>query len=286
MSASTDEFRDIINAEMLVDMEKLGFAAQHGIPDEVRGEVWKYLLGVYSADKASEMPSIKAKAEEYSRLTKDKSEVINRVRGEASRYVKSRSKYFKSQDYILTIENVLTTFLNHHRHIDYSPALVHFCGPLVYSMSAEAEVYYSLEKIVQSLDDHLAQHSISERLSNFITLFRTLLPDLYNHFEEEEVDHKTWARSWFENLLAKELPFECVLRLWDTYFSVPDGFQMHVYVCLAILYQCKENLEELEQSEIHSLLLRLPALDIDQIVSQANQIKYEVMERCLSDLTS
>lgn len=35
-----------------------------------------------------------------------------------------------------------------------------------------------------------------------------------NYFEEEEVDINEWASSWLQNLFAKELQFENLLRLW------------------------------------------------------------------------
>jgi len=58
-------------------------------------------------------------------------------------------------------------------------------------------------------DDHFSNFDVSARLANFLMLFRTLLPDVYNHFEDEEVDNKEWSTSWCQYLLAKELPLEC-----------------------------------------------------------------------------
>ena len=46
---------------------------------------------------------------------------------------------------------------------------------------------------------------------------------------------------------------------------------MHPYVCLAILGACKEELMETEQPELQARLQRLPALDIDMIITQAYQ---------------
>lgn len=40
-------------------------------------------------------------------------------------------------------------------------------------------------------------------------LFKSFIPDLFKHFEEEEVDMKDFLRSWFSSLLAKELPVDC-----------------------------------------------------------------------------
>ena len=64
------------------------------------------------------------------------------------------------------------------------------------------------------------------------------------------------------------------LELWVR-CSNPDrqlpfaGLTMHPYVCLAILGACKEELMETEQPELQARLQRLPALDIDMIITQA-----------------
>jgi hypothetical protein len=36
----------------------------------------------------------------------------------------------------------------------------------------------------------------------------------HNYFEEEEVDLNEWATSWLQYLLAKELTFDNLVRLW------------------------------------------------------------------------
>jgi len=45
-------------------------------------------------------------------------------------------------------------------------------------------------------DEYNTFHDINERLARFLMRFRMILPDLYNHFEEEEVDFKEWTTSW------------------------------------------------------------------------------------------
>jgi hypothetical protein len=36
----------------------------------------------------------------------------------------------------------------------------------------------------------------------------------HSYFEEEEVDLNEWATSWLQYLLAKELTFDNLVRLW------------------------------------------------------------------------
>ncbi|KAI8806821.1 rab-GTPase-TBC domain-containing protein [Cladochytrium replicatum] len=311
MSMSNEEFREIINAEVHIDMDKLRQAARHGIPEEVRGEVWKYLLEVQTPDRSNELTSARAKYEEYLLFDKENSDVAKRVRNEAQRYQRARppppsstSKWVSPSSTSSSsrnsgganalvvksgvknvgglLENVLCAYVNHHSNTDYFPSMVNLCGPFVYTLVHESDIYFCFERLMSALEEHFAMRDLNERLSHFLMLFRTLMPDLYNHFEEEEVDWREWASSWCSYLLSRELPLECVMRLWDTYFSIADGLELHVYVCLAILSNRKDELEELEQSQIHALLLRLPRFDMDQLISHAVNIRHDVIERSLA----
>lgn len=45
----------------------------------------------------------------------------------------------------------------------------------------------------------------------------------------------------FNCILLRETPFECTLRLWDTYLSEGDNFRdFLVYVCAAFLLKWRE----------------------------------------------
>eukprot|EP00842_Homolaphlyctis_polyrhiza_P000418 jgi/Hompol1/1377/HPOL_005585-RA len=291
MATTAADFEELLGAESLVDIEKLRSSARYGIPDEVRGHVWKLLLGVESIDKRSEESQELQHADkyrEYSYLQRDDTQTLKRVRGETSRYCWRRKKEFDKagiSDFEQTIENVVSIFVTVHQQ-SQPEVLVPVCGPLTFTMGAEAEVYFALERLMSLIDEFYSVQDLNQRLANFLVLFRVLLPELYNHFEEEEVNFREWATSWFQYFLSRELPLECVLRLWDTYFSIPDGLGFHGFVCLAILFHCKEDLEELEQSEIHSSLFRLPAFDMDKIISQAFRIKYEAIEKSLAEYIS
>jgi hypothetical protein len=61
------------------------------------------------------------------------------------------------------------------------------------------------------------------------------------------------------------MPTGVLLRVWDVYFAVADPVDLHTYVGLAILTTCKEQLEELDQSEVRSMMLSLPNMDVDRV---------------------
>ena len=78
------------------------------------------------------------------------------------------------------------------------------------------------------------------------------------------------------------MPLPCLLRLWDTYFAYHAShgreatLQLHIYVCLAILEACNEELMELDESEVLWYLQHLPTLDMGQVVTNALNIKDDV----------
>ena len=94
-----------------------------------------------------------------------------------------------------------------------------------------------------------------------MTLFRTSLPELHAYFETEEVDVLAVATSWLQHCgVCNTLSYP-----GDTYFAVPDLLDLHLYVCLAILMNCKDALEDLDRSETMSMLCSLPSLDVDRV---------------------
>ncbi|RKP07790.1 rab-GTPase-TBC domain-containing protein [Thamnocephalis sphaerospora] len=267
MAASEiEEFQEIMSAEVLVDMEKLRDLARLGVPDTVRGAVWRYLLGVERADRCR-WTSLRSHEQSDSRNM----EISKRVRGDVQRYqrrlaaVNAGYSLATRHDLTAIVERVLAAYLNRNKQIDYSPALVSLCIPFVFACERESDMYHCFAQLMRMLDDYLDEQSIRERVANFMTLFRALIPDLHNYFVEEEVDVNEWITSWLQYLLSKELPLPCLMRLWDMYFSLEGRLENHVYVCLALLRHYKDALEELEQSEIRTLLLRMPMLDINEV---------------------
>ncbi|KAF9985567.1 hypothetical protein BGZ65_010507, partial [Modicella reniformis] len=208
-------------------------------------EVWLYLLGIQESDRSKEVSTQKQKQLDYDQIEKDPNEMTKRVRGEISRYLR-KTNIESSRNIPQLFEDIISAYCNHNHRVEYYPAMVNLCAPFVYSVKRECDAFFCFEKLINTLDDYNSNRSINESVASFMTLFRTCIPDLYSFFEEEEVDIKEWAAS-------------------------------------ALQFHLKEALEELEQSEIRTLLMRLPPLEMDQIVNEAFNIRHEILEREISD---
>lgn len=182
-----------------------------------------------------------------------------------------------------TLQFITSNYLINHSDVQAS-LLVCIAGPVVYAIKDEVEAYLTLERVMRTfgifqyswIEDYFVQYSISHRVSQFMSLFRRKIPDLFSYFEDEEVKANDWAANWLQSFLSKELPLPIVVGIWDLYFS--EGLDLHYYICLSILKLCKESLEELEQSEIISYLAKLPHFDPDELINSALNMKDDDLE--------
>lgn len=59
------------------------------------------------------------------------------------------------------------------------------------------------------------------------------------------IDYLQFSFRWINNLLTRELPLKCSIRLWDTYLAELDCFAIfQLYVCAAFLLNWRQELLE------------------------------------------
>eukprot|EP01132_Coremiostelium_polycephalum_P000965 gene965-1228_t len=282
MACTEEDFTELLGGEVFIDMDKLVAISRHGIPDRVRSEVWKYLLGISKNDKFEEEKVKKQQQQEYKEIDKNDAEVAKRIRLHLKRYQVNNNKIsdsrlkidFQSVEIRNRIENIIISYINFNNDIEYSFGFLAVLGPFIATLQSESDIFYCFVAMMKKIEENWNVESLTSRLSRFMMYFRSVLPEF--HFEEEEISSNDWATSWIQYYLSCELPIECVLRLWDTYLSAQLGLDLHVYVCLAILINFSEELLELEHSEILSFLQHLPGIDMDQIIAQAYNIRDDI----------
>ncbi|KAF8472595.1 hypothetical protein BDZ91DRAFT_790468 [Kalaharituber pfeilii] len=120
-----------------------------------------------------------------------------------------------------------------------------------------------------------------QKISTFLTECRQLVPELCVILDDEEAlgFEEEWVQSWVQWWCAKEIGKNTRGRLWDWHLGyekppqkqdgsgpVPDdGFEeaftpsdWHILVCVALLKCLHDHVDDLEQSEIRSLLSNIP----------------------------
>ncbi|CAI2729334.1 unnamed protein product [Schistosoma spindalis] len=183
--------------------------------------------------------------------------------------------------YVQGINDLLTpffiVFLSEYTHVDLVPSLnnekssdLNTSGELSLHSditcdqlnSVEADVFWCTSHLLDTIQDNytFAQPGLQNNVKMLASLIERIDTKLYQHFIQNDVEFLQFAFRWMNNLLIRELPLRCIIRLWDTYMSENSGFSnFHVYVCAAFLLQFSNDLcREQDFQGIMLLLQHLP----------------------------
>lgn len=125
----------------------------------------------------------------------------------------------------------------------------------------------------------------------FVSALRTLVPDISQHFDREDVmsamGGDEWLSGWIQWYAVRQWDWHDVARLFDCYLSWREGEGIepslhHVFCALAAMRSHGVKLLELDQSEIRQLLSHLPqSKDIERLMSTADSLceEWQAVER-------
>jgi len=263
MAGSFEDFLEITQQEAEVDILRLRSLAFYGIPESLRMVVWPLLLDY--------LPSAPRIAGPRDAVSRSRPVDMNKLyRDELSSYGQDLTVFQSAK----TRERMQAILFRVHQHDPYLPedtSLVHLLGPCVFALRRMDVVEVCFLSLIRALDQRPANREVN--LKRFMILFRSRLPQLYSHFEDEDLDPRLWATSWLQCLFAKRLALPCLIRLWDAYFSANEGFDLHVFVCLALLADCQEDLLDMSHQELRAFMKSVPCFDVDRLVSNALDLK-------------
>ncbi|XP_040843499.1 TBC1 domain family member 22A isoform X3 [Ochotona curzoniae] len=147
----------------------------------------------------------------------------------------------------------------------------------------EADTYWCMSKLLDGIQDNytFAQPGIQMKVKMLEELVSRIDEQVHQHLDQHEVRYLQFAFRWMNNLLMREVPLRCTIRLWDTYQSEPEGFShFHLYVCAAFLMRWrKEILEERDFQELLLFLQNLPTAhwddqDVSLLLAEAYRLKF------------
>uniref|UniRef100_A0A8C2I5U0 TBC1 domain family member 22A n=2 Tax=Cyprinus carpio TaxID=7962 RepID=A0A8C2I5U0_CYPCA len=147
----------------------------------------------------------------------------------------------------------------------------------------EADSFWCMSKLLDGIQDNytFAQPGIQRKVKALEELVSRIDETVHCHMQQYEVEYLQFAFRWMNNLLMRELPLRCTIRLWDTYQAEPEGFShFHLYVCAAFLVRWrKEILEEKDFQGLMILLQNLPTMhwgneEVSVLLAEAYRLKF------------
>ncbi|XP_028848553.1 TBC1 domain family member 22B isoform X1 [Denticeps clupeoides] len=308
-----DKFRQLLAAPN-TDLEELRKHSWSGIPREVRPITWRLLSGYLPANMERRELVLRRKREEYfgfieqyydSRTDEHHRDTYRQIHTDIPR-TNPLIPLFQQPLVQEVFERILFIWAIRHPASGYvqgindlvTPFFVVFLSEFVeedvenFEMSAlpletqrniEADSFWCMSKLLDGIQDNytFAQPGIQIKVKALEELVSRIDEDIHSHFQKYEVEYLQFAFRWMNNLLMRELPLRCTIRLWDTYQAESEGFShFHLYVCAAFLIEWRK--EILSMSDFQNLLMLLQNLptihwgneEVGLLLAEAYRLKY------------
>ncbi|CAH8506451.1 unnamed protein product [Schistosoma turkestanicum] len=289
----SQRFKTCINSS-ITDLTILRQLSWSGIPGELRPTVWKLLCDYLPTSPDRRVTVLSDKRKQYAlfvsqyfhfrenpkhkpmfhQIQKDLNRMTLLYRRPEMVAMFERILFVWSMrhpgsGYVQGINDLLTpffiVFLSEYTHVDLNTS-----GELSLQSditpeqltAVEADVFWCISHLLDTIQDNytFAQPGLQNNVKMLASLIERIDNKLYQHFLQNDIEFLQFAFRWMNNLLIRELPLRCIIRLWDTYMSENSGFSnFHVYVCAAFLLQFSNDLcRERDFQGIMLLLQHLP----------------------------
>jgi len=296
------------------DLDQLRKHSWNGIPDPLRGTTWRLLSGYLPPSIDRRGSTLERKQVEYhnfvqqyypTRLEPLHQETFRQIHIDIPR-TNPLIPIFQQEVLQEIFERILFIWAIRHPASGYVqgindlvvPFFVVFLAEYIdkevetYNISnvpkdildmVEADTYWCTSKLLDGIQDNytFAQPGIQMKVNALRNLVSRINEPLNQHILSHNIDYLQFTFRWMNNLLMRELPLKASIRLWDTYWSEPDGFAIfHLYVCAALLKRfADEIMNKIDFQSLMTFLQNLPCKDwrdddISCLVSEAYQLKF------------
>ncbi|CAL8366784.1 unnamed protein product [Lota lota] len=308
-----DKFRQLL-ASPNTDLEELRKSSWSGIPREVRPITWRLLSGYLPANMERRDLVLKRKRDEYfgfieqyyhSRTDEHYKDTYRQIHIDIPR-TNPLIPLFQQPTVQEVFERILFIWAIRHPASGYvqgindlvTPFFVVFLSefveedvenfemaglPLETQRNIEADSFWCMSKLLDGIQDNytFAQPGIQNKVKALEELVSRIDMDIHGHLKRYEVEYLQFAFRWMNNLLMRELPLRCTIRVWDTYQAEAEGFShFHLYVCAAFLIEWrKEILSMVDFQGLLMLLQNLPTIhwgneEVGLLLAEAYRLKY------------
>ncbi|CAF4126099.1 unnamed protein product, partial [Rotaria magnacalcarata] len=309
-----NKFKEIFD-QSTIDLEKLRKTSWNGITKQYRAQAWKLLCGYLPPKVERREDTLTRKRDEYwsyvsqyyhTRTDKEHQDTFRQIHIDIPR-MSPLMAIFQQVVVQELFERILFIWAIRHPASGYVQGINDLLLPFfavflaefinndvdiehfnIDSLSEsnrriiEADSYWATSYLLEGIQDNytFAQPGIQYKVRTLEELIKRIDEPLYRHLKNQNIEFLQFAFRWMNNLLMRELPVRCTIRLWDTYLAEQDGFShFHLYICAAFLIRFSKDL--LREKDFHGLLLLLQNLptqswtsnDISILTAEAYQLK-------------
>ncbi|KAI8813151.1 rab-GTPase-TBC domain-containing protein [Cladochytrium replicatum] len=252
------------------ELQELVFLS--GVENDIRPDVWKYLLGVYpwSSTDAERVVIMEAKSKEYYSI---KSHWMSILEGAEDSYFDGVEKdvvrtdrtvlFFSGADStpnlgsgatdsrvvglspnLSMLRDVLLTYTLYNFELGYVQGMNDLLAPILAVMQNEVDSFWCFVGLMSSMkfNFYRDQSGMRNQLKLLELLVKFIDPPLYSHMEQTDSVNMFCCFRWLLILFKREFEYQDTMRLWEVLWACPFTKHLHLFVALAILNQHRRQL--------------------------------------------
>ncbi|XP_069357017.1 TBC1 domain family member 22B [Maniola hyperantus] len=306
-----ERFQQLLHSAVL-DLDELKQLSWAGIPTKARAVTWRLLAGYLPASAERRADTLERKRADYRHLVRQyydaerEEDTYRQIHIDIPR-MSPLVALFQQPTVQVMFERILYIWAIRHPASGYVQGINDLVTPffMVFLQEAapgqeldnfpldslaprqrdiiEADSFWCLSKFLDSIQDNyiFAQLGIQYKVNQLKELIARIDRPLHEHLQRHGVDYLQFSFRWMNNLLTREIPLPCSIRLWDTYLAESDGFAtFQLYVCAAFLLHWRERLVlERDFQGLMLLLQNVPTHNwtdshIGVLVAEAYRLKF------------
>lgn len=310
-----DKFKAIYSTDDM-DLEDLRKLSWSGIPREHRPTTWKILSGYLPPSSDRRILTLERKRQEYfnfidqyydTRLQEPHKHTFRQIAIDIPR-MSPLIPLFQQELVQQVFERILFIWAIRHPASGYvqgmndlvTPFFVVFLSEHVQNdadidnfdlaslpeevvRQMEADSFWCYSKLLDGIQDNytFAQPGIQTKVNALKDIISRINNELHRHLENQHVEYLQFSFRWMNNLLMREIPLRCTIRLWDSYLAESQDFaSLHLYVCAAFILRFSNDL--IREKDFQGLMLMLQNLpthnwqneEIGMLLAEAYRLKY------------
>ncbi|CAF0782240.1 unnamed protein product [Adineta ricciae] len=222
----------------------LKYLVRQGVPNHLRSEIWHVLIQKQVNNIRKEKGS--AYYHHLSHLLPN-SDLDNKFEKQIAldlyRTMPTNIRFSsKDSDGIRQLRQVLQVFCLHNSTIGYCQGM-NFIVAVALLLLEPEDAFWLLIAITEChLNNYYDIGLVGAQVDQLVLkdLIQQNAPDIYQHFENNEVDITSLTLNWFMAIFIDSVPFETLLRIWDCFLL--EGVKVLFRFALAILIINRENI--------------------------------------------
>eukprot|EP00397_Hematodinium_sp_SG-2012_P044982 GEMP01050377.1.p1 GENE.GEMP01050377.1~~GEMP01050377.1.p1 ORF type:complete len:338 (+),score=46.52 GEMP01050377.1:28-1014(+) len=289
-----------------VDLEALRDLLWAGAPQDApqfRSKSWTLVLGVAPNARERYDDTLARKRKEYFELVqksidneKEEQQLMRQIRVDLPRTsVGHLARVFQNPALQSLMERVLFVWAIRHPACGYVQGINDLLTPFLLVFLATEQEVTSFDDIDVDVLIEKDPNAMDRVEADVYGCLSKILDNIQDHYtagqpgiQRTGLDFLQFAFRWVNCLLARELPLNCVVRLWDTYIAeaatdqggsgTSDFTLFHEYLCAVFLVYWSPQLRVMDFQQLLIFMQRLPtgswgSNEIETLLAEAYVLK-------------